>query len=206
MKPMIRVPKMRLSPSPPLLLTLLCLAIVPDLQAQRAGDSLIIRAGVVTGVQTVDLKDGNPVGGAVVGGALGAALTGRSRSRSTRNRNAALGAILGGVAAANKRTSGRSYTVETADGSIIQIATEQTEIHIGDCVFIEEHRRGTNIRRAPDSACEPESRDLLADDDVEAVLQQDAASCFAARQELADADDDAGFERAVRKVKLLCYD
>ena len=113
---------------------------------------------------------------------------------------------MGGAAAASRRTTGRSYTVSTHDGAVITVATEQTEIQIGDCVFIEENRRGTNIRRAPDSACEAATQELLRDRDVAAVLQQDAASCFAARQELADAEDDASFDRAARKVKLLCYD
>ena len=189
-----------------LLVMVLLIPFVPDVHAQRAGQSTTIRTGLVTGVQNVDLKDGNAVGGAVVGGALGAALTSSSRSSSTRNRNAAIGALLGGAAAASRTTTGRNYTVSTRDGTIIQVATEQTEIALGDCVFIEEHRGGTNIRRAPDSACEPETQELLADEDVAAVLQQDAASCFAARQELADAEEDAAFERAVRKVKLLCYD
>ncbi len=180
-------------------------AMIPDANAQRAGQSVTIRTGTVTGVRNVELKDGSAAGGAVVGGALGAAISG-GRSSSTRGRNAAIGAILGGVAASASRTTGRSYTVATNDGTIVQVATEQTEIQLGDCVFIEESRGGTNIRRAPASACEPQTEDLLDDADVEAVLQQDAASCFAARQELADAQDDATFDRAVRKVKLLCYD
>ncbi len=181
------------------------LSFAPDAQAQRSGDSMSIRTGTVTAVQSVDLRSGSTAGGAVVGGALGAALSG-GRSSSTRGRNAAIGAVLGGAAAASRRTTGRQYTVSLGDGSIVKVATEQTEIALGDCVFIEERRKGTNIRRAPDSACEATTREILQDKDVEAALQQDAASCFAARQELADAEDDASFERAVRKVKLLCYD
>ena len=189
----------------PLLAMTLCVSFTPDATAQRAGGSTTIRTGIVTGVQHVDLKSGNAAGGAVVGGALGAALSG-GRSSSTRGRNAAIGALLGGAAASSKRTTGRTYTVNLNDGTIIHVATEQTEIVLNDCVFIEERRKGTNIRRAPDSACEAESRELLQDEDVAAVLQQDAASCFAARQELADANDETSFDRAVRKVKLLCYD
>ena len=195
--------------SRPIAISILSLAcyfsIVPGAQAQRSGDSTSIRTGSVTAVRNVDLKSGNAAGGAVVGGALGAALSG-GRSSSTRGRNAAIGALLGGVAAANSRTTGRQYTVSLGDGSIIQVATEQTEIALGDCVFIEQRRKGTNIRRAPDSACEAATQEILQDKDVEAALQQDAATCFAARQELADASDDATFDRAARKVKLLCYD
>ncbi len=61
-------------------------------------------------------------------------------------------------------------------------------------MFVEESPKGANLRRAPATACEPESREVLAGDDVAAELQQDAALCFAARQELAGAVDDASFD------------
>ena len=189
----------------PFLAIVLLSSFAPDVHAQRSGQSTTIRTGSVTGVRNVDLKDGNAVGGAVVGGAIAAALS-SSRSSSTRNRNAAIGALLGGATAANKTTTGREYTVTMSDGATVRVATEQTEIQFGDCVFIEERKRRTNIRRAPDSACEAKSRELMQDEDVTAVLQQDAESCFAARQELAEAVDDAAFDLAARKVKLLCYD
>jgi hypothetical protein len=38
---------------------------------------------------------------------------------------------------------------------MIQIATEQTEIRVDDCVFVEEADSTANIRRAPATACEP---------------------------------------------------
>lgn len=177
-----------------------------DAYAQRSGQSTTIRTGTVTGMRTVDLRDGNALGGAVVGGAFGAALSSRSSSSRERNRNAAIGAILGSAAARSQRTQGRVYTVTTTDGAMVQVATEQTAMAIGDCVFVEESGRGTNIRRAPATACEPESQEILKDEDIEEELQGDAALCFAARQQLADADDDAAFDRAVRRVKLLCYD
>ena len=188
-----------------LIVSLFFMCFASDAHAQRAGQSATIRAGNVTGMRTVDLRDGNAAGGALVGGAIGAALT-RNSSSGKRDRTAALGAILGGAAAANRRTQGRIYTVTTSDGTMIQVATEQTEIRIGDCVFVEQAGGGTNIRRAPATACEPETQEVLKDEDVAAELQEDASHCFAARQELADAEDDATFDRAVRKVKLLCYD
>ncbi len=177
-----------------------------DIHAQRAGQSSTIRAGQVTGMRTVDLRDGNAVGGALVGGAFGAALSGTSSSSRSRNRNAALGALLGGAVAGSSTSQGRVYSVTSADGTVMQIATEQTEIRVGDCVFVEESGGKTNIRRAPATACEPETREVLADRDVQRELQGDASLCFSAQQELADAEDDAAFDRAVRKVKLLCYD
>ena len=189
----------------PLLAVVLYVLPASDANAQRAGDSAYIRAGIVVGHRTVDLRSGNTARGAVVGGALGAALTRNSSSRK-RNQTAALGAIIGSSAERNRRKSGREYTVEFPDGGLIRVATEQKSIAIGDCVFIEERNKGTNIRRAPDTACEPESEDVMQDADVVADMQRDAASCFAAREELANAEEDAVFERAVRKVQILCYD
>ena len=185
---------------------LLSLCAMPDAYGQRAGQSATIRVGNVTGMRTVDLNDGNAIGGALVGGAFGAALSGSSSSSRSRNRNAALGAILGGAVAGSRRSEGRVYTVATGDGTSIQVATEQKEIRVGDCVFVEQSGSSTNIRRAPATACEPETESVMKDGVVVAEMQGDASICMAARQELADAEDDAAVDRAVRKVKLLCYD
>ena len=175
-------------------------------EAQRAGQSVTVRTGTVTGMKSVDLNDGNALGGAIVGGAVGAALTRSSKSSGRRDRNAAIGAVLGGAAAASKTTPGRIYSVTTNEGTVVQIATEQTEIAIDDCVFIEETGNGANIRRAPATACAAATQAVLEDPAVAAELRQDASACSASKQELVDADSDAAVDRALRKVQLLCYD
>jgi hypothetical protein len=45
-------------------------------------------------------------------------------------------------------------------------------------------------------------------DDAEIVdeMREEASECAAAKQELVDADSNDAVDRAVRKVKLLCYD
>jgi len=177
-----------------------------DAYAQRAGQSMTVRVGTVTALRSVDLNDGNAVGGALVGGAFGAALTRSKSSSSKRNRNAAIGAVLGGVAAGSSRRPGRIYTVALSDGSLVQIATEQTELRIDDCVYIEEASGTSNIRRAPSTACETKSAALLKETDVLNELREDAAECSAAKQELVGAETDEAIDRAVRKVKLLCYE
>jgi len=174
--------------------------------AQRAGQSATVRTGTVTAMRSVDLNDGNALGGALVGGAFGAALTRSSKGSSRRDRNAAIGAVLGGAAAASKTRPGRIYTVTTNEGTAIQIATEQTEIRIDDCVFVEESGGTANIRRAPATACDPASQDVMKDAAIIEEMQEEASECAAAKQELVDADSDDAIDRAVRKVKLLCYD
>jgi outer membrane lipoprotein SlyB len=174
--------------------------------AQRAGQSATVRTGTVTAMKSVDLNDGNAIKGALVGGAFGAALTRSSKGSSRRDRNAAIGAVLGGAAQASKTRPGRVYTVTTNEGTMIQIATEQTEIRVDDCVFVEEAGGTANIRRAPATACEPESQKVMQDAAIIEEMQEEASECAAAKQELVDADSDEAIDRAVRKVKLLCYD
>jgi len=184
-----------------------CLLLLsPDALGQRAGQSVTVRTGTVTAMRSVDLNDGNAIAGALVGGAFGAALTRSSKSSGRRDRNTAIGAVIGGAAAASRTRPGRVYSVMINEGTMIQIATEQTEIRIDDCVFVEEAGGTANIRRAPATACEPESREVMNDAAIVEEMREEARECVAAKQELIDADSDEGLDRAARKVKLLCYD
>ena len=189
-----------------LALFIACFAMPDSAVGQRAGQSTTVRTGYVTGMQSVDLNDKSAVGGALVGGAFGAALTRSSKSNSRRNRNAAIGAVLGGAAAASSTQPGRLYTVTTNEGTAIRIATEQTEIRVDDCVYVEESGGTANIRRAPYTACEPESQNVMNDPAMVEEMQEEAAECASAKQELVGAETDEAIDRAVTKVKLLCYD
>ncbi len=173
--------------------------------AQRAGQMATIRHGIVVGHEKVDLNDGNAMKGALVGGAFGAALTKGSKSASKRRRNAAIGAVVGAGVAASKKTTGRRYSVQTFDGTIIQIASEQKEIHINDCVVIEESGGSANIRRTAQSACDAASQSVINSPDVQADLQEEAAECTAAKEGLVNAETDEQMEFAVRKIHILCY-
>lgn len=183
-----------------------CALTATSAQAQRAGQSVTVRTGVVTGMRSVDLNDKSALGGALVGGAFGAALTRSSKSSSRRNRNAAIGAVLGGAASASSTRPGRLYTVQVGEGTSVQIATEQTEIRVEDCVYVEESGGTANIRRAPATACAPDSASVLAEPEIIAEMREEATECAAAKQELVDAESDDAVDRAIRKVQLLCYD
>lgn len=172
--------------------------------AQRAGQMSTVRYGTVVGKQNVDLNDGNAMKGALVGGAFGAAMKG-SKSSSKRKRSAAAGAILGGAVAASKKKTGRRYTVRTNEGTVIQIASEQKEIQVDDCVIIEESGGRANIRRAPLSACDVASQSVMNSPDIQAELQEEAAECSAAKDGLVKAETDEQIEFAVRKIQILCY-
>ena len=173
--------------------------------AQRAGQSATIRHGIVDGAQAVDLNDGNALKGVLVGGAVGATLTRSSKSSGRRDRNAAIGAVIGGASQASKTKPGKIYVVSMPDGSSVSVATEQTEINVGDCVTIEQAGNTTNIRRAAQTACAPESASVMQDPDVVEELEDNAAECDEAKQELINASDDADMDRAIRKIEILCY-
>ena len=155
---------------------LICLASTNAL-AQRAGQNMTVRTGIVESARQVDLNDGNAVGGALVGGAFGAALTRSNSSSRRRNRNAALGAVIGGAASGTRTRPGSVFSVRVSDSEIVQIATEQTEIRVGDCVFVEQSGNSANIRRANPATCEPASADLLEEPLIEEELTDTASRC-----------------------------
>jgi len=178
---------------------------VTDALAQRAGQMASIRYGTVVGMQTVDLRAGNPAKGALVGGAFGAALSKKSASKTKRRQNAMIGAAIGGIAAASKKKTGRRYSVRTIDGTVIQILTEQTGIRVDDCVIIEEAGGSANIRRTAMSACDVASQSLMNSPEIRAELQEEAAECTAAKDGLVNAETDEQMDLAVRKIQILCY-
>ena len=184
----------------------LALFAVGTATAQRAGQSVTVQTGVVSAAKAVDLSDGNALRGALVGGAVGSALTKSSKGSSRRDRNAAIGAVMGASAQAAKTQPGKIYTVTMPDESLVQIATEQTEIQLGDCVYVEQSGSTANIRRAPAAACDPAAAEAMADPDIVEEMQEEAGECVAAKQQLIDADTAEATELALQKVKLLCYD
>ena len=173
--------------------------------AQRAGQMATIRYGTVVGMQTVDLNNADAMKGALVGGAFGAALTSSSKSSSRRRQNAVIGGVIGAASGAAKRQTGRRYSVRTNDGTVIQIVTEQTEIRVDDCVFVEEAGGRANIRRAALSACEVASQPIMNEPDIQAELQEEAAECAVAKEGLINSETDEEMDFAVRKIQILCY-
>ena len=121
-------------------------------EAQKKGQSASIQHGIVVKSERVDLSENKAPKGAMVGGTVGL-LTGGS-SGYKRRRNAAIGAAAGGLlgAAGSSQQMGMMYTVETGSGSI-QVVTDQTEIHMGDCVVVEVANDRAHVRRVNLGAC-----------------------------------------------------
>lgn len=171
-------------------------------EAQQKGQSAKISHGVVVGVEKVKLKNNDALKGALVGGTIGYAST-SGGSSSKKRRNTALGATAGALVGRSPAEEGMLYTVNTVN-STIQVVTDQTEIHMDDCVVVEETSKGANIRRVSDDVCFPENQDVV--DALESEFQEEAAECVAAKTELAAAKTDAEFDRAMTKVSILCND
>jgi outer membrane lipoprotein SlyB len=167
----------------------------------RVGASTSIQFGTVRGAEPVTL-DSAVAQGALIGGTLGL-ITGSRNDSSVFN--AARGAAVGGVATAAAEggaRTGMAYTVEFPGGGSSRIVSDQREIHVGDCVAIEQAGSSANIRRAAASYCDPASAAAVRSVDKE--IRTAAADCEDAKQELRKAADQAALDLAARRVELLC--
>lgn len=158
-----------------------------------------VNFGRITAVKPVSVQNqGATTAGTVVGGVLGLA-SGSGQSSSNR----ALRGV-GGAAAGNMITQAASsrqafeYTILFDGKQTITMVTDESGLRVGDCVSVE---RGqfNNLRLARDSQCAPKVRPTPAE-----VKEADA--CVAAKQQLLAAETADAFDRAERRVRLLCAD
>ncbi len=193
---------MRISACLAATLLLFSVALGPAL-AQKAGQSVTIQYGKVTGLSEVDLKSGAVPSGAVVGGALGLASAG-GKSSSKKARNTLVGAAAGGAiaGAAQGSQKGMLYQVEVGAGQIVQVVSDQREIRSGDCVSVEKSGDTANIRRVSASYCDKANQAAVQAVGNEA--RKDAEECANAKQQLVDATTAQEADLAGRKISLLC--
>src|SRR5688572_18780987 len=172
-------------------------------QAQKAGQSVTIQYGKVTGIREVDLKSGAVPKGALVGGALGLASAG-GKSSGKKARNTIVGAAAGGAiaGAAQGSTHGMMYQVDVGAGGMIQVVSDQRELRTGDCVAVERAGDTANVRRVSAGYCEKANEAAVKS--VADEAQKDAEECAAAKQQLVDATTTQAADLAGRKVALLC--
>jgi outer membrane lipoprotein SlyB len=152
--------------------------------------------GRITAVRTVNLENqGATAAGTLIGGALGVA-SGSGQSRSNRALRGVGGAAVGSrVAGAAGSSTGFEYTVLIGGRNTIRMVTEQAGLRVGDCVSVE---RGqfNNIRLASDASCDNAA--------AGASGVAEANACDAAKQQVLDANTDQEFDRAERRMRLLC--
>lgn len=171
-----------------------------------------VQHGRITAVNLVTEASGAAqTGGAILGGALGAS-SASNRSSSTRIVRGLAGGLAGqqvGRVATQRQTF--EYTVLVGGTSSVVIRTDEAGLRVGDCVAVE---RGqfNNLRLVDDARCAPPPAASAGKKAAPApaaatpadVRQSD--SCIAAKNQMLDANTDADFDRAERRVRLLCSD
>lgn len=164
-----------------------------------------INYGRITAVRQVELQNQDArAAGAMVGGLAGLA-TGSGQSSSNRALRTLGGATVGGrVAGAASRTMGFEYTVLIGGTNTIRIVTEKAGLRVRDCVSVETGQFN-NIRLAPDERCDAAAAAAAAAAaTVPPAAVAAADACATATQQLLDAQTDEEFDRAERRMRLLC--
>lgn len=165
--------------------------------------------GRVTALRNVTVDSSNAqMGGAVVGGTVGL-VSGRNRSGSNQALRGVGGVYAGRrIGGAMGSSQAIEYTVLMGNGTTTTIVSDQTGKRIGDCVAIE---RGSfnNIRLADDARCAPPPRQAAAAPApapaaAPAAAVREANACDQAKEQLLQANTDEEFDRAERRVRLLC--
>ncbi len=158
----------------------------------------VISYGRITAVRQVDLQNqGAQATGAMVGGLLGVA-SGSGQSRSNRALRGVGGAAVGSrVAGAAGSSTGFEYTILINGTNTIRMVIEKGGLRVGDCVSVE---RGqfNNLRLAEDSRCATPTPAATR------AASGEADACAAATQQVLNATTDADFDRAERRMRLLC--
>jgi hypothetical protein len=191
-----------LKPLPHVIAGATLLLIAASAPAQKSGQSMQIQYGIVVGSTYVQ-EQSDAGKAALVGGAVGYGLT-RNKSRSTKAAASVAGAALAGGAKSKSEGSreARQYEVQTGSGTVL-IISDQTEIQVNDCVIVENPgNTNANIRRVDSTFCDPASAEVVAE--LQDEIMEEAEECAASKRELAAAETDAAFDRALRKVEILC--
>lgn len=155
--------------------------------------------GRITAVRRVELQNqGSQAAGTMIGGLAGLA-TGSGQSGSNRALRTLGGAAVGSrIGAATGSTTAFEYTVLIGGANTVTIVTEKAGLRVSDCVSVE---RGqfNNIRLAPDGRC-----DAALSPASQASATSSANACATATQQVLNASTDEEFERAERRMRLLC--
>lgn len=161
--------------------------------------SSTVTYGRITAVsQGTATSDSARTGGAIVGGTVGL-ISGSGQSSSNRALRTVGGAAAGrGLANMASSRPTFEYTVLIDGTSTIRIVTDEAGMRVGDCVAVE---RGNfnNLRLVDDARCTARAQPTPA-------AVQEASACEQAKEALLRAETDAEFDRAERRVRLLCAD
>ena len=170
-----------------------------------------VNYGRITAVNLrTDSSNPAQIGGAILGGTLGAS-SASGRSSSTRLLRGAAGGLVGsqvGRVATQRQTF--EYTILVGGTSTVTIVTDEAGLRVGDCVAVE---RGqfNNLRLVDEARCAPAQtasagKKASPAPTASAAAVRDADACIRAKNQMLDAETDEAFDRAERRVRLLCND
>jgi outer membrane lipoprotein SlyB len=164
-----------------------------------AGWAQSVTYGRVTAVNLVTTESANArAAGTIVGGGLGL-VAARNQSGSTQALAGVGGALAGRqVGRIASRSQAFEYTILLGGTTTVTMITDEAGFRVGDCVAVE---RGTfnNMRLADDARCARNAP-------VPPAAVQASSACIAAKDTLLLAETDEEFDRAERRVRLLCRD
>lgn len=175
--------------------------------------------GRITAVRTVDVASQTaPTTGALLGGTIGL-VSGRNQSSSNQALRAGTGAFAGSrIARSNSGTTAFEYTI-LQGGRTVTMVTSETGLRVGDCVSVEQGAYN-NLRLVDDARCAPAPASTprpapgtaaapalaAAPASAPASAVREANACVSAKEALLAAETDETFDRAERRVRLLCAD
>jgi hypothetical protein len=146
----------------------------------------------------------------VVGGGIGL-VSGSGQSGSNRALRGITGAAAGrGVGTLAGRSQAFEYTVLVDGMTTVRVVSDQAGKRVGDCVAVEQGQFA-NIRLVPDSRCAGRSQPAPTKAAAPAKAApapaadvQQASACEQAKEQVLAANTDEEFDRAERRMRLLC--
>lgn len=158
--------------------------------------------GRITAVSPVTVDSNSArVGGALVGGTVGL-VSGRNRSGSNQALRGTYGALAGRrIGGAMGSSQAFEYTILIGGTRTMTMITDQVGKRIGDCVAVEQGQFN-NLRLVDDARCAARANAPAAKPPASAA--REANACDQAKDQLLAANTDDEFDRAERRVRLLC--
>ena len=167
-----------------------------------------INYGRITAIQSVTQENRQAqTGGAVVGGVIGAASGSSGRSGSNRALRGVGGAFAGQqLTRMATNSQAFEYTILIGGTSTTRVISDEVGFRVGDCVAVE--RGGfNNLRLVDDARCTPprtQSQKPPVPAQPSAEARRQAEACITAKDQLLAAETEDAFDRAERRVRLLC--
>ena len=190
---------------------LLSLAATAVFATSEVAAQVRVQYGRITNVQATTVTDSTQqTVGTLVGGGIGL-VSGSGQSGSNRALRGITGAAAGrGVGTLAGRSQAFEYTVLVDGMTTVRVVSDQVGKRVGDCVAVEQGQFA-NIRLVPESRCAPRSQPApakaapakAAPAPVAADVQQ-ASACEQAKEQVLGANTDEEFDRAERRMRLLC--